>query len=63
LNAPLERRDATPVSLLSARRTRTDATMLREMAMKQTDRRLRQELIVAANECDVLAIELAALGY
>ena len=63
MNAPLKQRDAAPAAILSARRTRTDATMLREMAMMRTDRRARAELLVAANECDVLAIELAALGY
>jgi hypothetical protein len=51
------------MSSLSARRNRADATLLREQAMKQTDRILRAELIAAAKEHDLLAIELRMCGY
>jgi hypothetical protein len=43
--------------LMYPRRCRAQATRLREMAMTETDRYVRAELIAAARECDRMAIE------
>jgi lysylphosphatidylglycerol synthetase-like protein (DUF2156 family) len=51
------------MNIFSSRRNRADATLLREEAMKQTDRMLRAELVAAAKEHDLLAIELRMCGY
>jgi hypothetical protein len=51
------------MNTLSARRRRADATLLRELAIKETDRARRAELISAAKQYDLLAIELRRCGY
>lgn len=48
--------------LLTPGQYRAEATKLREMAMTETDRYVRSELIAAAVECDQVARELIGSG-